>query len=171
MTRARFLRDERGVTAVEFALVAPVLIAMIVGVSQLGQLFFANSGIQHTVEQAARFAAIYPAPTIEEIEAKIHEAQVGMKGTLVPVLDEKEVDGKPVLDISLSYAVPLDFIVFDIPDVTLTHSRRVHLQRQSAPPAEGTTNSAGTSTGDTGTDTGDGGSNGGGNGNGGRNAT
>ena len=143
MTRRRLLSDDRGATAVEFALAAPVLISMVIGVSQLGQLFFANAGIQHTVEQAARFAAVYPAPGVDEIEAKIHEGQLGMRGTLEPVLTRTVVaDGPDILDISLTYDVPLDFIFFETPPVTLTHSRRVFLLKEPTTASSSSTSSS-----------------------------
>lgn len=140
--RRRLLCDRRGATAVEFALAAPVLISMVIGVTQLGQLFFASAGLQHTVEQAARFAAIHPTPSIEEITAKVHEGQVGLRGTLTPVVVENEVDGEDVLDISLTYTAPLDFIFFEIPDVRMTHSRRVFLPQGSSSSSSSSSSSA-----------------------------
>ena len=141
----RLFSDARGATAIEFALAAPIMIAMVIGVFQLGQLFFANAGIHHTVEQAARFAAVYPAPSAAEVKAKVHEGQVGLRGTLAPVVNEgTDSSGKPIFDISLSYVVPLDFIFFETPPVTLSHSRRVYRQVvATAGPATAPTTSAG----------------------------
>ena len=137
MMAKRLLRSERGAGAVEFALAAPVLLSMVIGVSQLGILFAANSGMQHAIEEAARVAAVYPTP--DDVEAQVRAAvqaeRFGLKGTLTPtVVPGESEDDMPVLDISLSYAVPLDFIFFQTPPVTLTHSRRVFLQQ--APGAE-----------------------------------
>jgi Flp pilus assembly pilin Flp len=126
-----FLRNERGAGAVEFALAAPVMLSMVIGVAQLGTLFQANAGIQHAIEEAARVAAVYPTPdNVEDLVlAKLEASRFGMTGTLTPEVEEGEADdGMKVLDISLSYAVPLDFIFFKTPPVTLSHSRRVFLQ-------------------------------------------
>ena len=146
--RLRLLSDRRGATAIEFALAAPVMIAMVIGVFQLGQLFFANAGLHHTVEQAARFAAVYPAPTTDEITAKIHEGQVGLRGTLSPTLAVTTVaNGPDLLDITLNYRVPLDFIFFQTPPVTLTHTRRVFLlEDKSVSPSSSSSSSASSST-------------------------
>ena len=177
MMRRNLRTDSRAIATTEFAFAAPLLLGMVIGVTQLGQLFFANAGIQHTVEQAARFAAVYPSPEREEVIAKIHEGQVGMRGTLSPVVTAGEdEDDRPIFTISLAYRVPLDFIFFETPPVTLEHSRVVYRQLVEAVPAEDedeegeTPGEGGTPGSDTGTDTGgdtgtDTGGNGGGNGN------
>jgi Flp pilus assembly pilin Flp len=146
--KPKFLRNERGAGAVEFALAAPVMLSMVIGVTQLGTLFQANAGIQHAIEEAARVAAVYPTPANVEalVKAKLQESRFGMTGTLTPVVQQGAADdGMKVLDISLTYRVPLDFIFFRTPPVTLSHSRRVFLQeayagankeQEAAPPAD-----------------------------------
>jgi len=50
------LREIRAAAALEFALVAPVLIVMIMGIAQLGLIFFANAGLNNAIAQGARHA-------------------------------------------------------------------------------------------------------------------
>lgn len=52
--RAAVLRDVRGATALEFALVAPVLIAMIVAIFEIAVMYFAQQGLETATETAAR---------------------------------------------------------------------------------------------------------------------
>ena len=56
-------RDDRGVTVLEFALVAPMLFAMLIGIAALGILILAQAGLRSTVEDAARYATIWPRPS------------------------------------------------------------------------------------------------------------
>ncbi|MEA3033397.1 MAG: TadE-like protein, partial [Sphingomonadales bacterium] len=50
MSRIRKLRrNEDGAGAVEFALVAPALLGFIIGLTQLGMLFFANADLHNAV--------------------------------------------------------------------------------------------------------------------------
>jgi Flp pilus assembly protein TadG len=58
MRLAGGLIDERGTTSVEFALSAPLFALMIAGVMGAGLLFWAQTGLQHGVEMAARCASI-----------------------------------------------------------------------------------------------------------------
>ena len=51
-------RDERGGAAVEYALVLPVFITLIVGALCAGNLLFAINGLHYAVQDAARCAAV-----------------------------------------------------------------------------------------------------------------
>ena len=51
-------RDERGATALEFAILAPVFFLLIFGIIAFGLLFWTQVGLQHGAEMAARCASI-----------------------------------------------------------------------------------------------------------------
>lgn len=61
---ARLGRDKRGVTAVEFALIAPALLVMLLGVFDAGYNLYATSVLNGATQRAARDS------TIEGAEAK-----------------------------------------------------------------------------------------------------
>jgi Flp pilus assembly protein TadG len=50
--------DQRGATALEFALLAPVFFALVFGIIALGMLFWTQVGLQHGAEMAARCASV-----------------------------------------------------------------------------------------------------------------
>lgn len=160
MKRIRKLRDsEKGAAVVEFAIVAPVLLSFIFGIAQLGVLFMANAGLRSSVAEGARLASIYPRPSDAAILARVNERRVGMTAQYVtgPTITHGTANGASFVDISMSYAVPLDFIFFETSPVTLTETRRVFTyapttgttSASSATSAGGTTTSSGTSAGGT----------------------
>lgn len=51
-------RDERGATALEFAILAPIFFLLIFGIIAFGLLFWTQVGLQHGAEMAARCASI-----------------------------------------------------------------------------------------------------------------
>ncbi|MGO4716664.1 TadE/TadG family type IV pilus assembly protein [Bradyrhizobium sp. 2TAF24] len=51
---ARFVRTERGATAVEFAIVAPIFIGLLISVLQTGIFFFAQETLQAAAMQSGR---------------------------------------------------------------------------------------------------------------------
>ena len=53
----RFARDRRGVSAVEFALLAPVMIAMYFGLAEFCQAFMAQKKVAHATAQVADLIA------------------------------------------------------------------------------------------------------------------
>lgn len=54
----RFAQQSDGSTAVEFGLTAPVFLTALLGVMELGMLFWTQLGIQHAAELTARCASI-----------------------------------------------------------------------------------------------------------------
>ena len=133
MRQPRFLvRDERGAGIVEFALAAPVLFLIIIGVAQLGILFSANAGLSHAVAEGARLAAIYPRPSDADIVAAVVDSEFSLKnGNIVAdptIVHKTDASGFTYAEISLSYRVPLDFIFFEAPPLTLTETRTVYTQ-------------------------------------------
>ncbi len=58
MRLARLGRDTDGVSAVEFALIAPVLLMMVMGIFDLGHNMYTTSMLQGAIQQAARNSTI-----------------------------------------------------------------------------------------------------------------
>ena len=55
---AHLYADESGANAVEFALVAPLLIGLLFGIFEFGQAIWTQGVLEYAVEQAARCASI-----------------------------------------------------------------------------------------------------------------
>jgi Flp pilus assembly protein TadG len=129
MTRSRFriLGHEGGMGAVEFALIAPVVLAFIVGVAQVGTLFYSNTGLKNAVSEGARFATIHPRPTNAQIIQRITDRRFGLDTTRItgPQITPGAVGTRNFLTITMSYSVPLDFIFYRTDPITLTETRRV----------------------------------------------
>jgi Flp pilus assembly protein TadG len=121
------LADRRGVGAVEFALIAPALFMIIVGIAQLGTLFFAKAALQNVVAEAGRYATISPRPTDTQIQEKIRTARFGLNAQRLSAatIVAGKSDNADYLDITMSYQVPLNFIFVRIAPVTLRETRRV----------------------------------------------
>jgi len=127
-------RDDRGIGAVEFALVAPVMIAFIVGVSQVGRLFYANADMKNAIAHGARVASLYPAPEEDApIIAAVNERLMreGATGRATTTVVRGTDNGNPYIEVRITYSVPLEFIFFSTPPVTLSDSRRVFTQVDS----------------------------------------
>jgi Flp pilus assembly protein TadG len=114
-------------SAVEFALAAPVLFAFIVGVAQLGTLFFANSGLKSAVAEGARFATIHPRPSNPDIIQRITDRRFGLDPRYItnPTVTSGQVGTRDFITISMAYNVPLDFIFYRTDPIRLVETRRV----------------------------------------------
>jgi Flp pilus assembly protein TadG len=58
MKRLRFLKAEDGTSAIEFAIVGPVFIMLLVGMTEGGVLLWTQLGLQHGAEMAARCSSV-----------------------------------------------------------------------------------------------------------------
>ena len=124
-----FRRDNKGVGAVEFALIAPALLAMLVGITQLGAMFFARADLRNAVAAGARHAQIYPRPAKAEVATKIRARMTSLDQTKLTVLTVNidESGDFPAAEIEVRYAVPLNFIIWKPAPVTLIERRRVYI--------------------------------------------
>ncbi len=122
--------NRRGAAALEFAFAAPILLTFIIGIAQLGILFFANSGLKSAVGEGARYATIYPRPSDEQIIARINDRRFGLDPTYLsaPTITSCVSNGRNCIDIQVSYSAPVDFLFFQTPPLTLTERRRVFVQ-------------------------------------------
>jgi Flp pilus assembly protein TadG len=126
-----FRRDQSGVSALEFALIAPALLGMLVGITQLGALYFARADLRSAVAMGARQAQIFPRPTsavmVERIRAKMVRLDQSKLTAVTVTITDTGVT-YPFADIEVRYAVPLNFIIYKPPPVTLIERRRVFVQ-------------------------------------------
>ncbi len=126
----RLRRNQRGAAALEFVLVAPALILMIVGIARLGILFMANAGLRNAVAEGARYATIWPRPTETQIRNRITNSQFGLDASrfTAATITAGQSGNLHYLDITASYSVPMDFIFFSAGSVTLSESRRAFVR-------------------------------------------
>jgi Flp pilus assembly protein TadG len=127
-------RDARGIAAVEFGLLVPIFLAMVIGATQVGVLFFAHAGLRNAVGEAARYATIWPRPTDAQIKAYLQTRKFGLVAANLgtPTITTGTDSSATYLNITLTYNVPLNFIFYRPPAVTLTETRRVYVQAQVA---------------------------------------
>ncbi len=64
---SRFRRDTRGVAAVEFALIAPVLVALYIGLAEFCQAYMADQRASHLTSQIADIVARSDVVTVDEL--------------------------------------------------------------------------------------------------------
>jgi Flp pilus assembly protein TadG len=78
-----FLRDRRGVAAVEFAFVAPVIFMMTIGTIDVGRLVWSWSSLHHMAREATRYASVRGAEattpmTTDQLEDYVNNRLIGM---------------------------------------------------------------------------------------------
>lgn len=67
----RLLADRRGSIAVEFAIAVPVLLTAMVGVVEVGRLFWTRHALEFAIEETARTAMIDKTLTTQALAQKV----------------------------------------------------------------------------------------------------
>lgn len=126
----RLRRDKSGVTAIEFAILAPVLVFVIIGIAQMGALFYAHAALRNAVSEGARFATIHPRPTAAEVVARVNanrpSGAAGTFGTPSVTYTQNATTGYWRADVSMTYSATLDFVLMKMP-LTLSYSRQANV--------------------------------------------
>ncbi|MGH8552100.1 MAG: TadE/TadG family type IV pilus assembly protein [Methylococcales bacterium] len=78
ITLSEIRRDARGTAAVEFGLTGPIFIMLVVGIIEGGLLLWAQVGLQHGVEMAARYATTDPPPSTSAIKTYAAQQSFGL---------------------------------------------------------------------------------------------
>lgn len=120
----RFLRDRRGVSAVEFAVIMPLLLTMAAGVTEIGRLVAQADAVDKSLRAAAVFAARSTLPldtaTETSVENLVRTGTPDGSGRLVVGgwdlpganldIDTREIaiEGRDVTVLRLSATVPFN---------------------------------------------------------------
>lgn len=104
--------DIRGASALEFALVAPVLFAVLFAITGLGKIYFDRQSLQYAVEAAGREIALTGTITQADLTAAIKK-KLNAIGTATVTTNYSiiSIDGTPVGHLSATmtrdYFIPL----------------------------------------------------------------
>ncbi len=121
----RFRRCEDGGPAIEFAIIAPVFIAVCLGVISLGYAFQVRNEMAHAVDAGIRQVLMDPTITDDALVAAIKDVFIESDpDNLTVTLTNLTIDGVDYRSIAVSY--PFTRIVIPgLPDnMTLAMSRR-----------------------------------------------
>lgn len=82
INRARnHFKNDSGAAAVEFAIVLPVFIMLVMGIIDFGRVFWIKSSMQFVVEQATRYAMVNPSITEADLETYAYEQEADVSAS------------------------------------------------------------------------------------------
>lgn len=118
-------RDEEGASAVEFALIAPLLFMLVFGIIYFGIAFLNLQTLRSSVREGGRAAAV-GAPTVEAVQAKVENAALGAIPDAGDVVVSRLCDGDESVgeDVTVSYDtrnLPEGGIVVSAPFLPVIH--------------------------------------------------
>ncbi len=111
--RGAFLKSKDGATAVEFALVGPVIVMLLFGIIQFGIFFDGTHKAQWACEKSARAVRMLDMPTDEEIMATLDaELKTPAVGVYRPTVSRMDKNGGTFVQIEVKYdyTLPIPFL-------------------------------------------------------------
>ncbi len=84
-----------GATAVEFALVAPVFLVMMIGTMEVGRAMWVKSSMQYAVEEATRYAMVNTSASTTYLESYAMTKISGMSAASGMVFSATKTTGPP----------------------------------------------------------------------------
>jgi Flp pilus assembly protein TadG len=115
--------DSRGQALVEFALIVPALVLLLLGIMEFGRAVYASNALANAAREGARYGIINPQDS-SGIQAHAIETAVGLRlspgSVTVSFPDGQPASGNRIRVI-VSYAFQADAL-FVSPDFTLTGS-------------------------------------------------
>ncbi|HEY0625720.1 MAG TPA: TadE family protein [Allosphingosinicella sp.] len=137
------IKNSRGASALEFALVVPGLVFLLNGIAQLGIVYFANAGLNDALAAGSRYLTLHrydkdDFPTAGELEVWIKDRKWGLDPdnlTISSTSVSTAANGSRFVDITMGYDVTLNFIFIDVDPIELSQTRRAYIYADSAPAA------------------------------------
>jgi Flp pilus assembly protein TadG len=125
---AGFFSARRGATAVEFALIAPVVIMLIMGILELGRFFYTRATMQFVCEEAGRWAMMNTSAAESAIKSQAETTASTLgpasKATYTAVIEA----GTPnFANIQATYTFDFMIPMINFSDITITAKSRVPL--------------------------------------------
>jgi len=125
---AKLRRSRCGATAVEFAMVAPIFLIMVIGVFELGRAMWIRASMQYAVEEAARFAIVNTSAstsTLASYAATAYSSSgINISGATFTAT-QATTSGLTYVTIIGSYNFSVIVPLVPIPDITLSARSRI----------------------------------------------
>lgn len=123
-------RGSRGATAVEFALVAPVFLFFVLGIIDLGRLFFVKNLMQYATEQTARYAMVNPALSEADLEVYAEDEIATLFSGITFTADMETLDGVEFRTITAEYTFSYMMPLIALSDVPLSAKSRTPINTE-----------------------------------------
>ncbi len=120
-------RDRRGVTAVQFALVVPALVATIMGTVEMGRMLMTQNTLVHAANEATRFAMVRSASSDHvaskaDIVALVKGRMVGLDADQATVSVDWTPENQPGARVTVNVDYPYTLSALGLGTINLKGS-------------------------------------------------
>ncbi len=122
-----FLSNERGAAAVEFALVLPLAVVMLLGALNFGIYLFFQNSLSAALDETARAATIWPVPTDTQLQSRFTNNLLSDQsfGTAtLGISHGTDASGRKFIDFTATGGVPVNLVFFDLGTIPVRLQKR-----------------------------------------------
>ena len=128
----RVAKGQRGASAVEFAVITPLFVALLFAVVEFGMVLYAKGMITHAAREGARYGVVYSTPRRDAVsienEVKQYLNLSGLTNEATVTVSGAGGNTGDILDVKVTYnyefmVLPKDinsYLAGTMPDLTLT---------------------------------------------------
>lgn len=122
-------RSNRGVSALEAALILPIILFVLLGTLKFGEILYARSAMNSAVEEASRYATIYPTPSDTDIAARFRARSFGfMPSSVTPTITRGAISATvKYIEVKATWSHSIDLVLFTVGPVNISARRRVYM--------------------------------------------
>ncbi len=131
---ARFARATGGAAAVEFALVLPIFLMLVLGIADFWRICFTYNALNSAAGQAARYASLNSQDCTDSIKLVANKAMTGFLAATGSTVVVATTTTGSITTTTVSVSRPLNLIAFGWGYAKLAHSRTLSATASSARP-------------------------------------
>jgi Flp pilus assembly protein TadG len=83
--RTALVADQRGGAILEFAILGPVLFSVLLGIIEMGRMFYVRQALEYATEEAARYYMLHPTTASTNVTTYLQTTMAGGMGSSVSV--------------------------------------------------------------------------------------
>lgn len=125
----RIARSTSGAAVVETAFLLPIILFAQLGIFKFGEVLYARNAMNHAVEEASRYATIYPTPTDAQITARFRLRSFGfIPSRVTPTITRGALSATvKYIEVSATWSHTIDLVLVDVGPIKISAKRRVYM--------------------------------------------
>lgn len=122
-------RDQNGSVGFEIAMALPILIALMIGILQVGMVLAANGAMRNALGEGLRLAKVDPTATETQVLTRTRQALVGVEASAIDTLTFDRAVTNNVRRGTITLTITLNPIIpfAPIPPIVLTETKQIYL--------------------------------------------